>query len=155
MKLGLFAASAAARSWLATSLLAAHPALQINQDIEAHDAGACDLALLMGLEASALDTSIELEDMQLRARLAKSGKAFHVLYGNKEARLQTAQSLLNLLSATLLVANNAYSLTASSTIVAEHQENWRWNCDKCSDPDCEHRLFTGLMKSGGPGLQTG
>jgi len=22
---------------------------------------------------------------------------------------------------------------------------WRWNCEKCSDSDCEHRLFTKLM----------
>jgi hypothetical protein len=21
---------------------------------------------------------------------------------------------------------------------------WTWNCDKCSDPECEHRLFTAL-----------
>ena len=155
MKLGLYGASGTARTWLATALLAAHPTLQINQDIEAHDVDACDLVLLMGLEASALDTSIELEDMQLRARLAKSGKVFHVLYGSKEARLQTAQLLLNLQGATLLAANNADFSTASSTNSSENQENWRWNCDKCSDPDCEHRLFTGLMNAGGPGLQTG
>ena len=23
-----------------------------------------------------------------------------------------------------------------------------WLCEKCSDPDCEHRLFTGLLQRG-------
>jgi len=21
-----------------------------------------------------------------------------------------------------------------------------WSCEKCSDPDCEHKLFTGLLR---------
>jgi hypothetical protein len=24
---------------------------------------------------------------------------------------------------------------------------WRWSCEKCSDSDCEHRLFSELMAS--------
>jgi hypothetical protein len=24
------------------------------------------------------------------------------------------------------------------------ETRWKWVCDKCSDPECEHRLFTGL-----------
>ena len=25
------------------------------------------------------------------------------------------------------------------------QRPWRWDCDKCSDASCEHRLFSQLM----------
>jgi hypothetical protein len=155
MKLGLYGASGTARTWLATALLAAHPKLVINLDIDAPGAGACELVFLMGLDEPALDTTIELEDTRLRAHLAKSGTPFHVLYGGRQACLHTALVLLNLQDATFLVANNADYSTASSTNYSENQENWRWNCDKCSDPECEHRLFTGLMNAGRPGLQTG
>jgi len=24
---------------------------------------------------------------------------------------------------------------------------WQWNCEKCSDADCEHRLFSALLKA--------
>jgi ribosomal protein S27AE len=155
MKLNLFGACGTARSSLASALLEAHSTLAINQDIHAPDAGACELVLLMGLDEPTRDAATEREDTRLRAHLAKSGKAFHVLYGGRQGCLQAAVALLNLQDATFLVANNADYSTASSTISAEHQEHWRWNCDKCSDPECEHRLFTGLMNAGRPGLQTG
>ena len=28
---------------------------------------------------------------------------------------------------------------------------WRWLCDKCSDPECEHRLFSALVSRGPTG----
>ena len=155
MKLGLFGASCSARSWLARALLAAQPALHVNEDINVHVVEVCDLALLMGLDSRSNDAAMELEDLQLRARLADSGQAFHVLYGSREACLQTAQLLLNLHNATTLIANNVDYLTASGTISSKSREPWHWNCDTCGDPDCERQLFSGLVKSCGPGLQSG
>jgi len=28
-----------------------------------------------------------------------------------------------------------------------HDTDWRWSCDSCSDPECEHRLFSRLLSA--------
>jgi nicotinamide riboside kinase len=69
-------------------------------------------------------------DAQVRQVLADAGVAFRVVYGSGPERLANA-------------------LAAIDATLREHlpQRDWAWNCEKCSDPECEHRLFTGLLRT--------
>jgi nicotinamide riboside kinase len=78
-------------------------------------------------------------DALVRALLQRAGVAYQVVYGTGAQRLQSA---LVALASTKLVP---------ATIVERAGEddargNWSWSCDKCSDPACEHRLFTRLRE---------
>jgi nicotinamide riboside kinase len=68
-------------------------------------------------------------DSQVRLALADAGVPFRVVYGSGAQRLANA-------------------LAAIDATLREQapQPDWTWNCDKCSDPECEHRLFTGLLR---------
>jgi nicotinamide riboside kinase len=67
-------------------------------------------------------------DALVRALLDKHGIAYRVVYGTGDERLRNA-----------LAAVDA-SLAPPSSV-----RDWVWQCDKCSDPDCEHRLFARLI----------
>jgi nicotinamide riboside kinase len=77
-------------------------------------------------------------DALLRAALSRSGVTWQVIYGHGAARLEKAM-------------NAIYSIANRDLSTLENGQNssksgaWSWPCDKCSDPDCEHRLFTGLL----------
>jgi hypothetical protein len=106
------------------------------------------LTLLMGLDqpCPAGDRAAqEAEDTRLRATLAQAGVAFRVVYG------QGAQRTAHALLAIRQIAAGAYSSSAGGQfgVEAEKSEGQAprlraWNCEKCSDPECEHRLFTAL-----------
>ena len=74
-------------------------------------------------------------DALLRAALERAAVGYKVVYGTGPDRLKNA------------LAGMAASLATSGTVRAQQAANWAWSCDKCSDPDCEHRLFTGLLRS--------
>lgn len=99
----------------------------------------CDLILLMGLGfqqplgTTALDQSIRLE-------LAQTGSAFEVLYGTTQARLAQALHALD----KRLVKTATVPLPPRNSVEASPKP-WRWNCDKCSDPQCEYKLLSQLL----------
>jgi nicotinamide riboside kinase len=66
-------------------------------------------------------------DAQVRELLGKAGIGYRVVYGTGEERLR-----------------NALAAIDASLAPKSAARSWIWQCDKCSDPDCEHRLFTGL-----------
>jgi nicotinamide riboside kinase len=70
-------------------------------------------------------------DALVRQALADGGIAYRVVYGTGPDRLKGA-------------------LRAIGESVAPPEGDdlraWTWQCEKCSDPQCEHRLFTGLME---------
>jgi nicotinamide riboside kinase len=68
-------------------------------------------------------------DTLLRKKLAKGGVAYKVVYGVGEERVRNA--MLAIGAAPQHVAKSAAG-------------GWVWACDKCSDPECEHRLFSRL-----------
>jgi nicotinamide riboside kinase len=68
-------------------------------------------------------------DAQVRDFLGRHGIAFRVVYGSGEERLRNALAAID-------------ASLAPRTAAA----NWVWQCDKCSDPDCEHRLFRSLLR---------
>jgi nicotinamide riboside kinase len=79
-------------------------------------------------------------DALLRQTLDKAGIAYQVVYGLGDERLHNAINLY----ATNLVAACAVNQGASN---GKDSKKWVWNCDKCSDPVCEHQLFSQLLKS--------
>ena len=82
-------------------------------------------------------------DALVRAALTGAGLAFHTVYGQGEARLRHALETLKF--ATSLVAENRYGTGTPGQLGTKNSPAWSWPCDKCSDPDCEHRLFTDLI----------
>ena len=94
-----------------------------------------DVVLLMGLD---LPSAREggLQDQTWRARLQQANLPFQVIYGWGPARLRNAWAALARL---LPVAPFALENRAT-------QSHWQLHCEKCSDGDCEHRLFTALQR---------
>jgi HTH-type transcriptional repressor of NAD biosynthesis genes len=93
-----------------------------------------DLTLLLALEPS--DSALcEAADAQLRDSLQSAGLAFQIVHGQGTARVQQALRAIGRLMGQSLVVEDPALTTGRG----------RWTCDNCSDPDCEHRLFTGLL----------
>ena len=98
----------------------------------------CDAILLMGLDLPS-SAGGEAADAQLRAELQSAALRYQVVYGTGEQRLHSA--LRALAAVGMLPAAPA----------PRHEEGgaaraWTWTCEKCSDPACEHRLFTRLQQ---------
>ena len=68
-------------------------------------------------------------DARLRDVLHREGLAFCMVYGNGPERLASALAVLE----------------PGASALAQTTRAWRWLCDKCSDSDCEHRLFSDLQ----------
>ena len=68
-------------------------------------------------------------DARLRDVLQREGLAFSMVYGTGPARLASALAVLE----------------PGVSTVPQARGSWRWLCDKCSDADCEHRLFSDLQ----------
>ena len=92
----------------------------------------------MGLETRHRD--MQQADQQLRAALASNGTSFQVLYGTSEERLAQAMNLI-----TTRVSQPTKSATLPNSEVSDQRKPWLWSCDKCSDPQCEHKLLTALL----------
>lgn len=74
-------------------------------------------------------------DTLLRRELDAACLPYQTIYGQPDARLhQALRAVGRWLGRDLLPADQA--LTEGRT---------PWRCDNCSDPDCERRLFTGLV----------
>lgn len=163
MKIAILGAKGSGKTWLAKALFLAFaemstdatPALDILKSASPVAVAPVDLILLMGLDlplsateaASGRQDSREAQDAQLRANLARVGAVFHVVYGTGAARLENALAAIRRMNAPYLEAYYAYSARENGLFSSKTPVKWQWNCDKCSDPDCEHRLFTSLTQS--------
>jgi nicotinamide riboside kinase len=103
----------------------------------------CAVNLLMGLDLPWTPDGLfrdspalrDATDTLLRRELDAACLPYQTIYGQQDARLQQAlRAVGRWLGRDLLPADPALT-------------EWRtpWRCDNCSDPDCERRLFTGLM----------
>jgi len=101
------------------------------------------LNLLMGLDLPWTPDGLfrdspavrDATDTLLRRALDAAHLPYQTIYGRQDARLQQAlRAIGRWLGRDLLPADQA--LTEGRT---------PWRCDNCSDPDCERRLFTGLV----------
>lgn len=103
------------------------------------------LTLLMGLDLPWVPDGLFREspavrdatDTILRRELQAAGLPFQTIYGKDAARLHQALEAVG-----PLLGN---SLVEADPVLA--QGRVAWNCEKCSDPECEHRLFTDLIKT--------
>lgn len=95
------------------------------------------LILLLGQDGPS-DAAASAWHAQCRAQLAAQGRTFQVLYGSAAQRLQAA----------LRAVDGALPQALRETLPpypGEQAARLRnWACEKCSDPECEHRLFTAL-----------
>ncbi|MBC7604512.1 MAG: ATP-binding protein [Ramlibacter sp.] len=95
-----------------------------------------DITLVTGLDLPWVADGLQRDgphvrepvDALVRAALAKAGVQFRVVYGTGVQRLESA-----------LAAIGSPPVLSQRT-----RKAWVWACDKCSDPDCEHKLFTAL-----------
>ena len=81
-------------------------------------------------------------DALVRAALARADVAFRTVYGRGEERLSNAVAAVAPFIAPWVPD---LALPGAATTQAESRA-WVWTCDKCSDPECEHRLFTSLAE---------
>jgi nicotinamide riboside kinase len=82
-------------------------------------------------------------DAALRSLLTQQGLGWSVVGGQGGARLDSAFDAVTPLLATLAPSNAGFF-----TRLAQRQAAmpvWRWACEKCDVPDCEHAAFRSLQ----------
>lgn len=102
-----------------------------------------DLTLVMGLDLPWVADGLfrdsaavrDATDARLRTHLQAASIPFQSVHGHGEARTQQALRAVG-----RLLARN---LTDTDPAWLHGRHAWR--CDTCSDPDCEHRLFSSLI----------
>jgi nicotinamide riboside kinase len=110
-----------------------------------------DLTLLTGLDMPWQADGIQRDgphvrppvDALLRRLLQEASIPYEVIYGQGEQRLHNAILAIGRLEVkdsltTKSIASSEYSIRANSP---NSVKKWQWNCEKCSDPECEHVLF--------------
>jgi hypothetical protein len=80
-------------------------------------------------------------DNLVRQALTRAGVAYRVVYGQGQQRLNNA-----LLALGLPGENDTARQLREQAQFAINQGRTVWQCNECSDPECEHKLFTGLLK---------
>jgi hypothetical protein len=93
-----------------------------------------DFALQKKHQASAI--SRELTDLALRTWLMQMNMAYTMVYGEGQARLACAIRAIT-------AVNDSRHRESNKVL----QRNWQWSCENCSDPSCEHAMFTRLIPS--------
>jgi ABC-type glutathione transport system ATPase component len=98
-----------------------------------------DLTLLMGLDlpqhCANTDPDLLRSDARLRQTLGSQSRAYAVVYGSAHARTHCALQAI------------AHHRRQSSKQPTADASKWHWNCETCSDTECEHRLFSALVKT--------
>ncbi|MEY3939521.1 MAG: hypothetical protein RL659_2363, partial [Pseudomonadota bacterium] len=107
-----------------------------------------DITLVTGLDLSWVAEELQRDGAQLRISadnlvrqaLADAGMPYRVVYGQGPRRLNNALLALGLqgedLSAQETRVNGQFSINQGRSL---------WQCNECSDPGCEHKLFTRLI----------
>lgn len=136
----------------ADSVLPAHPQASLLQPVP--------ITLLTGLDwpcPPAEQENREQRDAELRRQLQASGIPYRVVYGSTARRLTTALAAAQALQAptppTTVSLTRAPIGSADGRDGDDDQGPWKmrsWGCEKCSDPICEHRLFTSLRLAATP-----
>ncbi len=103
------------------------------------------ITLLMGLDTpcpAPEQARREAFDTQLRTMLAHAGVRYLVVYG------QGAKRIANALKAIESIAKTTLPASACDLLEQKPLRLRAWDCEKCSDPECEHRLFSALTGRG-------
>jgi hypothetical protein len=91
-----------------------------------------DLILLTGLDLAGMGTGHRLFDQALRSTLTQHALPYTTVYGCDVRRCANALQAIRF-------------HFREPAALQEAASRWRWPCEKCSDPDCEHRLFSALL----------
>ncbi|MCB2018406.1 MAG: ATP-binding protein [Hydrogenophaga sp.] len=107
-----------------------------------------DLTLLMGLDLPWVSDGFfrdspqirDATDAVLRRELQAAGMAFQTVFGQGPSRVDNALRAIG---------------AAMGRDLSTFDPSWSlgrrpWTCDSCSDPDCEHRLFSALLSQQNP-----
>ena len=122
-----------------------------------------DLTLVMGLDVAWVPDGLQRDgehvrepvDHLIRQAMSKRQLPFKVIYGQGEARLNAAllaisQGIANLHEPLdLKFSAPGLQPTQTQREVSQYglnQGQTAWRCDLCSDAECEHRLFSDLLK---------
>ena len=117
-----------------------------------------DMTLVTGLDLPWVADGLQRDgphvrepvDALLRAALHKAGVAYKVVYGQGPARLNNALLALGWEAMPEPQENdtplNAAPTTREQAQYALNRGRTAWRCDKCSDAECEHRLFSELIQ---------
>ena len=122
-----------------------------------------DLTLVMGLDVAWVPDGLQRDgehvrqpvDHLIRQSMSKRQLPFKVIYGQDQARLNAAllaisQGIANLNEPLdLKFSAPGLQLTQAQREVSQYglnQGKTVWRCDLCSDSECEHRLFSDLLK---------
>ena len=109
------------------------------------------LTLLMGLDlpcSTHRRPAQAAADARLRGELDRAGTTYRVVYGQGEQRTAHALNAIN--SIAIGAKPSSASAVFDQKLPQEASRVARlraWQCEKCSDPECEHRLFTALTGS--------
>lgn len=104
--------------------------------LEQHQA--FELTLLTGMDLPWVADGIQRDGPEMRSRvdqrlrevLIQNRISFSMVYGCGPDRAQQARIAI---------------LSACGNAPDTPPGNWKWTCEKCSDADCEHRIFSGLI----------
>lgn len=112
-----------------------------------------DLTLLTGLDMPWQADGIQRDgahvrtpvDTLLREKLQSAGIAFEVIYGSDVQRTLNALQAIARLNANNATMNSIAPYAADTPATEQNRlKKWQSSCEKCSDPDCERRLFSSL-----------
>lgn len=108
------------------------------------------LTLLTGLDLDCpplARAEQEAADATLRAALAHAGTDYRVVYGKGEQRIAHALIAIKSIAkeADFARTTGLFDAKMSPEPPMAHRRRAAWSCEKCSDPECEHKLFTSLM----------
>ncbi len=132
----------------------------IFQDTSLHESSLAyqrsfDITLLTGLDMPWQADGIQRDgehvrapvDALLRQLLQSAGIAFEVVYGTGDGRTTNALHALQRAIHQSTDTTNSIAPRADSMPASEPKslKKWQSSCEKCSDPDCEHRLFAALL----------
>ena len=160
-RIAILGAPSSGKSWLAAKLSQALAGYDINElALPLVGISSVDVVLLMGLDLNSADPSMPVtqrekrwaQDQELRDELARLGQSFHVIYDRGDARLQQALAAITRNFTMHSIAENSLFSRPKGPSALRNSENWSWACEKCSDPACEHQLFSRLLQTAGRSL---
>lgn len=107
-----------------------------------------DMTLVTGLDLPWVADGLQRDgphvrgpvDALLRQALERGGMSYRVVYGQGPQRVNNA-----LLALGLQGEDGQTGQLREQAQFAINQGRTAWQCNDCSDPECEHRLFTGLL----------
>ena len=107
-----------------------------------------DITLVTGLDLPWVADGLQRDGPQVRGpvdtlvrqALERAGIAYRVVYGQSHQRLNNA-----LLALGLPGEDDTARTTRENAQFAINEGRTVWQCNECSDPECEHKLFTGLL----------